>query len=153
MCLFNCTEILFHSLILLIPFRQTLQVSPEIYPFISLTQNIIFVLALIHKSWRLWCRLCQFIYLFQAKRFDSIQHCCLYALCSVFEWIVLVHFFYFSLSLFCFLSTFHLLGWCWRPCWVQNKTQMGGKDVTDVSTPFGKDRFAAHLNFRIELVI
>ncbi len=53
MCLFNCTEILFHSLILLIPFRQTLQVSPEIYPFISLTQNIIFVLALIHKSWRL----------------------------------------------------------------------------------------------------
>ncbi len=80
MCLLNSITLksLFNSLILLFPFRQTLQMSPEIYPFISLTQNIIFVLALIHKSWRLWCRLCQFIHLFQAKIFDSIEHCSLY---------------------------------------------------------------------------
>lgn len=123
--LFNYTEKLVSFTCFAFPVRQTLQMSPEIYPFISLTQCILCVSALIHKSWRLCSAGCISSFIcFRPKDLIPLNSAVfmLYvqSLSELF-WSIL---FDFSLSLSLFmLFPFHLSSFgswyvdgCWRPC-------------------------------------
>lgn len=110
--LFDYTEKLVSFTCFAFPVRQTLQMSPEIYPFISLTQCILCVSALIHKSWRLCSAGCISSFIcFRPKDLIPLNSAVfmLYvqSLSELF-WSILFDF-SLSLSLCCFLFTSHLL--------------------------------------------